>query len=73
MATREELVEHLWQTIINPLRGPARLQNIIENCKRNSVELTQQDTLGMPKPRLLWATSVQSNRRDPQGATTLEQ
>lgn len=34
MATREELVEHLWQTIINPLRDPARLANIIENCRR---------------------------------------
>ena len=35
MATREELVEHLWRTIINPLREPARLRNIIENCKRS--------------------------------------
>lgn len=34
MATREELVDNLWQTIINPLRDPARLTNIIENCRR---------------------------------------
>lgn len=35
MATRDELVEHLWQTIINPLRDPARLKNIIDNCARS--------------------------------------
>lgn len=35
MATRDELVEHLWQTIINPLRNPVTLKNIIENCARH--------------------------------------
>lgn len=34
MGTREELVEHLWQTLINPLREPERLQNLIANCRR---------------------------------------
>lgn len=34
MATREELVEHLWQTVINPLREPRCLENILENCRR---------------------------------------
>ena len=34
MATREELVEHLWQTIINPLGEPRALENIIANCRR---------------------------------------
>ena len=34
MATREELVKHLWQEIINPLEDPSRLDNIIANCKR---------------------------------------
>ena len=34
MATREELVEHLWQEIINPLDDPSTLNNIIANCKR---------------------------------------
>lgn len=35
MTTREELVDNLWQTIINPLRDPATLTNIIENCRRH--------------------------------------
>ncbi len=35
MATREELVEHLWQEIINPLARPSTLDNIVANCKRN--------------------------------------
>ena len=34
MATREELVEHLWQTVINPLREPRCLDNIVANCRR---------------------------------------
>lgn len=34
MATREELVEHLWQTVINPLRDPAWMDNVIANCRR---------------------------------------
>ena len=35
MATREELVEHLWQGIINPLADPSTLDNIVANCKRH--------------------------------------
>lgn len=34
MTTREELVEHLWQTVINPLREPQWLANVIANCRR---------------------------------------
>ena len=34
MATREELIEYLWQEIINPFEDPARLENITANCKR---------------------------------------
>jgi hypothetical protein len=34
MGTREELVEHLWKEIINPLENPEVLENIISNCKR---------------------------------------
>ena len=34
MATREELVEHLWQTVINPLRDPRWVDNVIANCRR---------------------------------------
>ena len=34
MATREELVEHLWQELINPLGNPQALGNIIANCRR---------------------------------------
>ena len=34
MATREELVEHLWQTVINPLRDPRWMDNVIANCRR---------------------------------------
>lgn len=34
MATREELVEHLWQTVINPLREPQWMANVIANCRR---------------------------------------
>lgn len=34
MATREELVEHLWQEIINPLEDPSCLDNIVANCRR---------------------------------------
>ena len=35
MTTREELVEHLWREIINPLDDPSVLDNIIANCKRD--------------------------------------
>jgi len=35
MTSREDLVEHLWQEIINPLADPATLDNIIANCRRN--------------------------------------
>ena len=35
MATREELVEHLWQEIINPPADPSTLDNIVANCKRD--------------------------------------
>ena len=35
MASREDLVEHLWQQIINPLANPSTLDNIIANCKRD--------------------------------------
>jgi hypothetical protein len=34
MATREELIEYLWQEVINPLEDPSRLENIIAHCKR---------------------------------------
>jgi hypothetical protein len=34
VATREELVEHLWQTVINPLRDPGWMDNVIANCRR---------------------------------------
>ena len=35
MATREELVEHLWQEIINPLADPSTLGSIVANCERD--------------------------------------
>jgi hypothetical protein len=35
MATREELLDHLWKEIINPHLRDAVLDNIIQNCKRN--------------------------------------
>ena len=35
MPTREKFVDHLWQEIINPLDEPARLDNIIANCRRH--------------------------------------
>ncbi|HET9205031.1 MAG TPA: hypothetical protein VFO28_02250 [Burkholderiaceae bacterium] len=35
MPTRDELVEHLWQEIINPLEDPSTLDNIVANCRRN--------------------------------------
>ena len=34
MASREDLVDHLWQEIINPLADPSTLDNIVANCKR---------------------------------------
>ena len=34
VATRAELVEHLWQNLINPLREPVTLDRIIEHCRR---------------------------------------
>lgn len=34
MTTREALVEHLWQTVINPLRDPVALERIVEHCRR---------------------------------------
>ena len=33
MPTREELVEHLWREVINPLEDPSTLDNIVANCK----------------------------------------
>jgi hypothetical protein len=35
MATREELLDHLWKEIINPHLRDAALDNIVQNCKRN--------------------------------------
>lgn len=34
MPKREELIEHLWQEIINALDDPSTLDNIVANCKR---------------------------------------
>ena len=34
MPTREDLVEHLWTDLINPLGEPQALDNIIANCRR---------------------------------------
>lgn len=34
MPTREALIEHLWQDIINPLADPSTLDNIVANCRR---------------------------------------
>ena len=34
MATREDLVEHLWQSQINPLGEQRALDNIVANCRR---------------------------------------
>jgi len=34
MPSREDLVEHLWREIINPLADPSTLDNIIANCRR---------------------------------------
>lgn len=34
MATREALVDHLWDTVINPVGDPATLGNVIANCRR---------------------------------------
>ena len=34
MATREDLIKHLWTNIINPHLEPATLDNIVQNCRR---------------------------------------
>lgn len=34
MATREQLVEHLWQTVIHPLRDPRWMENVIAHSRR---------------------------------------
>lgn len=34
MATRDELLEHLWREVINPLEDPSTLENIMANSKR---------------------------------------
>jgi hypothetical protein len=34
MTTRDQLLEHLWQELINPLEDPSTLENIIANCRR---------------------------------------
>jgi len=34
MPTREDLVDHLWREIINPLDDPSTLDNIVANCRR---------------------------------------
>ena len=36
MASREDLVDHLWQEIINPPADPSTLDNIVANCKRDA-------------------------------------
>ncbi len=35
MATREELLDHLWKEVINVRLRDQALDNIIENCRRN--------------------------------------
>ncbi len=35
MATREELLDHLWKEVINVHLRDQALDNIIKNCKRN--------------------------------------
>ena len=35
MATREELLDHLWKEVINVHLPDQALDNIIKNCKRN--------------------------------------
>ncbi len=35
MATREELLDHLWKEVINVYLRDQALDNIIKNCKRN--------------------------------------
>jgi hypothetical protein len=34
VATREELVEHLWQRVIHPLRDPRWMENVIAHSRR---------------------------------------
>ncbi|QWP75070.1 hypothetical protein J5226_15670 [Lysobacter sp. K5869] len=34
MPTREDLIAHLWQEVINPFDDATALDNIIANCKR---------------------------------------
>jgi len=34
VATREELVSHLWQSIINAYLDPAHLDRVVTHCKR---------------------------------------
>jgi len=35
MATREELLEHLWKEVINAVMRDEALDNIVKHCKRN--------------------------------------
>lgn len=35
MATREELLEHLWKEVINAILRDDALDNIVKNCKRD--------------------------------------
>ena len=35
MATREELLEHLWKEVINAVLRDDALDNIVKHCKRN--------------------------------------
>jgi hypothetical protein len=34
MPSREDLIDHLWRELINPLAEPDSLQRIIEHCRR---------------------------------------
>ena len=34
MTSRQDLVAHLWNEIINPLENPSVFDNIVANCKR---------------------------------------
>lgn len=35
MATRQELLEHLWSSVINAVLSEQALDNIVEHCKRH--------------------------------------
>jgi hypothetical protein len=59
MATRQELVEHLWKEVINVCSADQALDNIVTNCKRD-----RDGPFGDTGPAIERLLAAGSSRRD---------